>query len=392
MARCGNCGKASREGALFCQDCGQPLEARAVGGGGAGGPPVVPPASGAGGGLASAVAPVTVNDGRSTAPSEAVGSGVAAAPAVAAPAQAPVSPAIHVAHAPRTSCPQCHQPTPAGFAFCQFCGSRLGPSEPAPTVPRPERPPRRSSPEPVTRDPLPEPPAPRPAAARSGGASSSAAASGTLSGRLVHLRRDGSDGEVIALSGESFDIGRSEGGRTFSDDPYMAARHVRFHAQGGGVRVRALDNVNGVFLQIRTPYELQPGDVLYVGRELLRYEQLIGEERDPAPVVEHGVRLFGTTPRESWGRLRQISVAGTTRDIFHLCRAEVRLGREEGDIVFPDDEFMSRRHALLTRVGSKVRLEDLHSSNGTYVRLRGDRDLQPSDVLRVGDQVLRFEP
>ena len=71
---------------------------------------------------------------------------------------------------------------------------------------------------------------------------------------------------------------------------------------------------------------------------------------------------------------------------------EVRIGREEGDIVFPDDEFMSRRHAVLTRHGNRVRIEDQHSSNGTYVRLRGDRELSSSDVLRVGDQVLRFEP
>ena len=40
----------------------------------------------------------------------------------------------------------------------------------------------------------------------------------------------------------------------------------------------------------------------------------------------------------------------------------------------------------------RVRLEDQHSSNGTYVRLRGERDVQPNDVLRVGDQVLRYEP
>ena len=41
----------------------------------------------------------------------------------------------------------------------------------------------------------------------------------------------------------------------------------------------------------------------------------------------------------------------------------------------------------LTRHGHRVRLEDLHSSNGTYVRLRGERELQSGDVLRVGDQV-----
>lgn len=207
------------------------------------------------------------------------------------------------------------------------------------------------------------------------------------------LRRDGSDGETITMTGESsFDIGRTEGGRTFPDDVYMATRHARFILQSGGVRVRSLDQTNGVFIQIREPIELQSGDVFYMGRELLRFEMLPPEERDPPPVFEHGVRLFGTSPRESWGRLRQLTSTGTTRDLWHLCRSEVRIGREEGDIVFPDDEFMSRRHAVVTRHGNRVRIEDQHSSNGTYVRLRGDRELQASDVLRIGDQVLRFEP
>ncbi len=216
--------------------------------------------------------------------------------------------------------------------------------------------------------------------------------SAVLRGRLILLRRDGSDGETLTLGGETFDLGRTEGSRCFPDDVYMGPRHARFLTSSGSVRVRPIDTINGVLMQIREPFELQSGDVFYIGRELIRFEMLPNEERDPAPIFEHGVRLFGTTPRESWGRLRQLTSAGTTRDLWHLCRAEVRIGREEGDIVFPDDEFMSRRHAVLTRHGNRVRIEDQHSSNGTYVRLRGDRDLQAGDVLRVGDQVLRFEP
>ena len=295
----------------------------------------------------------------------------------------------------RVSCTQCGQPTPSGFTFCQHCGHRLagerdqaaprGPGRvsradiPSTEVPPPALP-RASAPAPVHA--IPE--APRSVAVRPLG--------GTLKGRLVVMRRDGSDGELIPLSGELFDLGRSAAGKNFPDDPFLATRHVRFLASAGGVRVRPLDPVNGVFMQLREPYELQPGDVFYIGRELIRYEQLPPEERDPAPAVEHGVRVFGTTPRESWARLRQLTTAALVRDVWHLSRGEVLLGREEGDIVFPDDEFMSRRHALITRVGGRVRLEDQHSSNGTYVRLRGDRDVQPNDVLRVGDQVLRFEP
>lgn len=375
MARCGNCGKANREGALFCQDCGQPLDERL--------PDGSVEQSGPNGARAQ----------KRSVPAVAVAAGESGDTRAAA----------------RIACPQCSQPTPAGFAFCQHCGTRMQgssdalahvPASPAASPrssradlpvlssaeirpPRTSNAPTASGPPPAAppSESLPEPPrSPRPTAASAG-----------LRGRLVLLRRDGSDGEVLVLHGETFDIGRSEGSRCFTDDVYMAPRHARFLVASGGVRVRPLDMINGVFLQIHEPFELQSSDVFYIGRELIRFEMLASEERDPPPAFEHGVRLFGSTQRESWGRLRQLTSSGTTRDLWHLCRTEVRIGREEGDIVFPDDEFMSRRHAVLSRHGNRVRLEDQHSSNGTYVRLRGDRDLQANDVLRIGDQVLRFE-
>ena len=124
---------------------------------------------------------------------------------------------------------------------------------------------------------------------------------------------------------------------------------------------------------------------------MLRFEPVPTEERDPPALLEHGVRIFGSAPREAWGRLRQLTVAGTTRDVWHLVRPELVLGREEGDVTFPDDEFMSRRHAAVRRQGAKAKLEDLNSSNGTFVRIRGDRELKSGDVLRLGDQLLRLE-
>jgi pSer/pThr/pTyr-binding forkhead associated (FHA) protein len=209
-------------------------------------------------------------------------------------------------------------------------------------------------------------------------------------GTLVAVNRDGSDGRIIEIGAETFDIGRSEGSLNFADDPYLAARHARLIAAGGKVVVRPLDAVNGVFVRVQS-CDLLPGDSFLVGKELLRYEPLAPEERDLPPLIEHGVRIFGSAPREAWGRLRQLTIAGTARDVWHLTRPELVLGREEGDVTFPDDEFMSRRHAAVKRIGSKARLEDLGSSNGTFVRVRGDRELKSGDLLRIGDQLLRYE-
>jgi hypothetical protein len=211
-------------------------------------------------------------------------------------------------------------------------------------------------------------------------------------GTLVAVNRDGSDGQAVELTGEAFDIGKNEGRLNFDSDPYLAPRHVRLLPQNGKVILRPIDAVNGVYVRVHGSCDLNAGDQFLVGKEVIRYEPCAPEERELAPLFEHGVRLFGSAPREAWGRLRQVSIAGTTRDVWHLTRPELVLGREEGDVTFPDDEFMSRRHAAVKRVGPKARLEDLNSSNGTFLRIKGDRELRAGDVVRLGDQLMRFEP
>lgn len=405
MARCKNCGKANRDGALFCQDCGRSVGSQAsalVGG----------PASAVAGSVgqaAGAAIPMVSSEPEAVVPDRSPALALAhedrlpALPQVAASDHAacescgtmnPIAVSfcrscgqnLNLKRQPQTkiACGHCGHPTPAGFMYCQHCGNRIIPE----TANRPVTPRRVSEP---PKAPL---PSPAPAVAPPRAASpepSSARDKGGLRGRFVLLRRDGSDGEVISLSGETCDLGRATH-RCLADDPYLAPRHARISVSAGSVRVRPLDQVNGVFLQLREPHELQAGDVFFVGRELIRFELLSSDERDLPAVSEQGVRVLGSIPRESWGRLRQLTTAAVSRDIWHLSRAEILLGREEGDVVFPDDEYMSRRHALVSRVGGKVRLEDQNSSNGTYVRLRGDRDILPGDILRLGEQVLRYEP
>ena len=108
-------------------------------------------------------------------------------------------------------------------------------------------------------------------------------------------------------------------------------------------------------------------------------------------LVRHGVALFGSPPREPWGRLMQIVPSGGHRDVRHLVTDEIVLGREEGDIVFRDDAFMSRRHAAITWNGTRAQLTDLGSSNGTFVRITTPTLLKHGDHVCMGDQLLRIE-
>jgi pSer/pThr/pTyr-binding forkhead associated (FHA) protein len=208
--------------------------------------------------------------------------------------------------------------------------------------------------------------------------------------RLVVVHRDGTDGITYNLLGDQIDIGRTEGDLLF-EDPHLAPRHARVVASLTGRVLTPLETRNGVYVRLRGPVDLQDGDYLLMGKQVLKYEIVSEPERNVRPALEHGVVVFGTPVRPPWARLRQITPAGVGRDIFHLARPDMVLGREIGDIIFSEDEFMSRRHAQVSYRNGRGHLEDLGSSNGTFLRLRGPHGLSSGDLIRLGDELLRFE-
>ncbi len=208
--------------------------------------------------------------------------------------------------------------------------------------------------------------------------------------RLVAVRRDGSDGASYPFDGEQLDIGRTEGDLLF-DDPHLGGRHARIIRKGNNFTLWPLETRNGVYIRLRAATTVNDGDHILTGKQVLRLEVVPEIERNLRPAMEQGVVLFGTPLAPPWGRLRQMTSAGTARDVYHLTRSEVVLGREQGDIVFSDDEFMSRRHCAVRFRGGIYEIEDLGSSNGSFVRLRAQHTLSPGEMIRLGDELLRFE-
>lgn len=79
-----------------------------------------------------------------------------------------------------------------------------------------------------------------------------------------------------------------------------------------------------------------------------------------------------------------------------LCDDTVVFGRgPEADAVLEGDEFASGRHARVFRRGDDVYLEDLGSTNGTFVngqRLAAERRLRSGDVVVVGSTEMTYRP
>lgn len=76
---------------------------------------------------------------------------------------------------------------------------------------------------------------------------------------------------------------------------------------------------------------------------------------------------------------------------FALEGDQIDIGRDSSNGIVINDAEISRRHARLTFQGGKYVLEDLGSTNGTFVngqRLAGPRVLKSGEVVSFGEQIV----
>jgi hypothetical protein len=93
-------------------------------------------------------------------------------------------------------------------------------------------------------------------------------------------------------------------------------------------------------------------------------------------------------------RLRVESAAGLRDGVAYDLSDGAVLGRGDQVDIQLEDSFASTNHARLLPQGDVVVLEDLGSTNGTYLNgepLRGPQPLHVGDRIRIGDSEFTFE-
>jgi hypothetical protein len=113
-----------------------------------------------------------------------------------------------------------------------------------------------------------------------------------------------------------------------------------------------------------------------------------------APSSQAGVQPV----RRGWGTARLVVVKSPDLDEgqdFEVDSAQLTIGRGgQNDIPIRSDEYASARHARFEPRHDGVWVQDLGSTNGTYLngaRLERPRRLSQGDVVRVGETDLRYE-
>jgi pSer/pThr/pTyr-binding forkhead associated (FHA) protein len=255
------------------------------------------------------------------------------------------------------ACPQCGHGNVPGNRFCASCGYNLSALSGAQAVPS--------------------------------GAAAPAAAAGGSAVVLTALRADGSEAGTFRLAdGPSVTVGRDTGS-IFAGDSYLSPRHATFQRRAAQLMVKDEGSLNGVYLKLKPnePHHLEYGDVFRIGQEIIRFEELKGQGKSP-----DGVERFGSPAKGYIGRLALVVGRDTTGNAFPIPERGVHCGRERGDILFSEDGYVSGLHCRVARgPDGRVYITDVGSSNGSFVRLRGERGLSSGDILLMGQQLFRVD-
>jgi pSer/pThr/pTyr-binding forkhead associated (FHA) protein len=270
-----------------------------------------------------------------------------------------------------TICGKCNGSVPPNFRFCPNCGNRIpppisfevdtrvGPRQPSPATEHKARP-----------------------TMMFGGPVTSARA------RLTLIRGDGGDGVSFTLAGTDHLAGRGECPISFPDDPFLSPTHANFRYFNGQLTVRDEGSLNGVYVRITGAVKIEAGTTILVGEQVLSIS--------PARVVEdvpdtEGTYFSASMVRQAVLEIVQQLRGGQSGWVYRLSGEKVSLGREGNDINFPEDPFISGRHASIQLSSGVLTVSDLGSRNGTFVRATGERQLKHGDYVFLGQQLLRVE-
>jgi hypothetical protein len=139
--------------------------------------------------------------------------------------------------------------------------------------------------------------------------------------------------------------------------------------------------------------------LLWMARSALKDLRRGGRET-AGPAYEDATGMHhataGLTPESDGGtpRLRVGNAAGLRAGAAYDLSEGALLGRGESADIRLQDTFASSQHARLVPQGDVMVLEDLGSTNGTYLNgepLRGPQPLHVGDSIRIGDSEFTFE-
>lgn len=205
--------------------------------------------------------------------------------------------------------------------------------------------------------------------------------------KLILIRGEGVEGLSYQLNAEQHVVGRT-GQLVFPDDPFVSPKHANFFYRDGTLCVRDEGSLNGVYVRVRGTTAIAPGDHFLAGEQVFRLDATPKLHDEPGP---DGTFFYTSPKHNSPFRIAQLLHGGPDGMVVCARSSSLLIGREGGDLNFPTDLYMSGAHCKLDESNGSFSLSDLNSRNGTYLRLKAERELSHGDYLFIGRKLLRVE-
>jgi ABC-type multidrug transport system ATPase subunit/pSer/pThr/pTyr-binding forkhead associated (FHA) protein len=196
-------------------------------------------------------------------------------------------------------------------------------------------------------------------------------------GLLLQIRWPGGDVEERPVAEDVLHIGREPANDIVLNFPSVSNHHLRLTAASGTFEITDLGSTNGTMLNGAmiphgVPHEIRPGDVVRIG-------DFYGNSISFALAVSDMTEIRRDEPVT-------MELAGEDT---------VLIGRDPASSVHLDHPLVSWHHARLVLRGGRHELEDLGSTNGTFVnalRVAQPVPLDTGDEVKIGPFILRYDP
>jgi pSer/pThr/pTyr-binding forkhead associated (FHA) protein len=205
--------------------------------------------------------------------------------------------------------------------------------------------------------------------------------------KLILIRGEGVEGLSYQLNAEHHVVGRT-GQLVFPDDPFVSPTHADFFYRNGKLVVKDEGSINGVYLRVKGAVDVQPDDFFLAGEQVFRIDATPKPSDQPGP---DGTYFYSSPKHQSPFRITQMLQGGSAGMTVCARGSSLQIGREGGDLNFPSDLYMSAAHCKIEEAGGKLMLTDMNSRNGSYVRLKAERELSHGDYVFIGRKLLRVE-
>jgi pSer/pThr/pTyr-binding forkhead associated (FHA) protein len=206
--------------------------------------------------------------------------------------------------------------------------------------------------------------------------------------KLILIRGEGVEGLSYQLNAEQHVVGRTGQQLVFPDDAFVSPKHANLFYRSGKLVVRDEGSLNGVYLRVRGTVDIDPGDFVLAGEQLFKIDGPPKSTDGPGP---DGTYFYSSPKHQFLFRITQILQGGGAGMSVVARGNDLQIGREGGDLNFPTDLYMSASHCKIEEQAGKLTLTDLNSRNGTYVRIKSERELSHGDYLFIGRKLLRVE-